>query len=222
MTAAIGRLRNVCFSQLVKFSIVVGIIAILSGSAVSKANELRLLDDFPAPMKFRHLGDWQRFDISIVNATAVKLLSFRNGVYVPDFAESWSVSSDGKEFQFKLRKNVVFEDGTPITSENAALAINRHISLKGQNGPLLEKILQRVPKKDRTMSGQFYVDARQRDLLVIKLNNPYPDFLGILSMLSFSIFKEEDLAPEEDLIKPRFKASGPYKLKFISQQQIVI
>jgi ABC-type transport system substrate-binding protein len=222
-------IKEMSESKYLRLLIVILLLAIeFQGLSMTKAlqnsdsKEIKLLDDFPSPVKFRHLGDWQRFDVTIVNATAIKLLSLRSGVLVPDFAESWSVSSDGKEIQFNLRKNVVFEDGSPITSKDAAFAINRHISLKGQNALLLEKILQKIPKEGATLSSQYFVDARQPDLLVIRLNDPYPDFLGIVAMLSFSIFKEEDLSPKEDLILPKFKASGPYKLKSISQQKVVL
>ncbi|MBT2757570.1 nickel ABC transporter substrate-binding protein [Mesobacillus foraminis] len=40
------------------------------------------------------------------------------GKLEPHLAESWSISDDGKEYTFKLRKNVKFSDGTPL---NAAI-----------------------------------------------------------------------------------------------------
>lgn len=36
---------------------------------------------------------------------------------VPALAESWQMSTDGKEWIFNLRKNVKFHDGTPLTAE---------------------------------------------------------------------------------------------------------
>lgn len=36
---------------------------------------------------------------------------------VPALAESWQMSADGKEWVFKLRDNVKFHDGTPLTAE---------------------------------------------------------------------------------------------------------
>jgi peptide/nickel transport system substrate-binding protein len=36
----------------------------------------------------------------------------------PDLAESWTVSSDGKQFTFKLRSGVMFHDGRPLTAED--------------------------------------------------------------------------------------------------------
>ena len=36
----------------------------------------------------------------------------------PDLAESWTVSKDGLEYVFKLRRGVVFHDGSPFTAHD--------------------------------------------------------------------------------------------------------
>jgi len=36
----------------------------------------------------------------------------------PDLAESWTVSKDGSEYVFKLRRGVVFHDGSPFTAHD--------------------------------------------------------------------------------------------------------
>ncbi len=36
---------------------------------------------------------------------------------VPGTAESWTISKDGLTYTFKLRKNAVWSDGTPITAK---------------------------------------------------------------------------------------------------------
>ena len=36
----------------------------------------------------------------------------------PDLAESWTVSRDGLEYVFKLRRGVVFHDGSPFTAHD--------------------------------------------------------------------------------------------------------
>ena len=47
------------------------------------------------------------------------LLKFDTANYpqiVGDLAESWSVSADRRTYTFKLRRNVLFHDGSPLTS----------------------------------------------------------------------------------------------------------
>src|SRR5512147_754258 len=41
-----------------------------------------------------------------------------NGQPLADLAEAWGVSQDGKVYNFTLRQNAVWQDGTPITSDD--------------------------------------------------------------------------------------------------------
>src|SRR6185436_2459403 len=43
----------------------------------------------------------------------------------PDLAESWNVSADGLTYTFKIRPNVVFHDGTPLTSKDVKATFDR-------------------------------------------------------------------------------------------------
>jgi peptide/nickel transport system substrate-binding protein len=44
---------------------------------------------------------------------------------VPDLAESWTISTDGKDYKFKLRPNVKFHDGTPFTADDVVYTFQR-------------------------------------------------------------------------------------------------
>src|SRR5215216_7232455 len=39
---------------------------------------------------------------------------------IPGAAESWTVSDDGKVYTFKLRKDAVWSDGSPVTADDFA------------------------------------------------------------------------------------------------------
>jgi len=47
------------------------------------------------------------------------------GVEHPQLVESWSVNEDATEFTFKLREDVVFHDGSKLTSNDVKAAIDR-------------------------------------------------------------------------------------------------
>src|SRR5713226_5294488 len=50
-----------------------------------------------------------------------------DGKFVPDAAESWQVSPDGLLYTFKLRKDVLFHDGTKVDASVVKFTIDRII-----------------------------------------------------------------------------------------------
>ena len=58
----------------------------------------------------------------------------------PLLVQSWSASRDAKTFVFRLRRNVHFADGTPLTSADAVFSFNRLINLKGNPSFLLDGV----------------------------------------------------------------------------------
>src|ERR1700704_773829 len=47
---------------------------------------------------------------------------------VPGLAESWTISKDGLQYTFKLRRGVTFHDGTPFNAEAGKFSIERQIN----------------------------------------------------------------------------------------------
>src|SRR5258708_2939873 len=76
----------------------------------------------------------------------------------PYLAESYSVSPDGLSVTFKLRSDVHFSDGTPLTSADAVFSMNRLINIGGS-------------------FGSFVVDqtASAVDQYTVKVTSSHPD-----------------------------------------------
>lgn len=53
----------------------------------------------------------------------------KNGQVAPSLAESWKETSPGV-YDFQLRKGVKFSDGTPLTAEDVAYSLERHLDPK--------------------------------------------------------------------------------------------
>ncbi|MCJ9714009.1 ABC transporter substrate-binding protein, partial [Bordetella hinzii] len=53
--------------------------------------------------------------------------------FVPQLAESWSTSEDGKSLTFKLRKGAVYHDGTPIDAASVKANLERAMTLPDSN-----------------------------------------------------------------------------------------
>src|SRR5436309_7788949 len=58
----------------------------------------------------------------------------------PLLVQTWSASKDAKTFVFRLRRNVHFADGTPLTAADAVFSFKRLINLKGNPSFLLDGV----------------------------------------------------------------------------------
>jgi peptide/nickel transport system substrate-binding protein len=79
----------------------------------------------------------------------------------PCLAESWSMSKDGRTWEFVLRKGVRFHNGDPVTADDVKFSFQRY---KGTQAPLF---------KERVREVQV-VDAGR---LRFHLKEPWPDFM---------------------------------------------
>ena len=84
---------------------------------VSYGNEIANLDFHTAP-GYEMMWVAMNVGCGLVNITP-------DGKFVGDAAESWQVSPDGLLYTFKLRKNVLFHDGTPVDAAAVKFSIDR-------------------------------------------------------------------------------------------------
>src|SRR5262245_39290261 len=79
----------------------------------------------------------------------------------PGLAESWTVSKDGRVYEFVLRKGVKFHNGEPVTAEDVKFSLERY---KGAAANTLKE----------KVAG---VDAVDPQHVRIRLKQPWPDFM---------------------------------------------
>lgn len=48
-----------------------------------------------------------------------------SGDLAPDLADSWTVSPDGITYTFNLKKNIYFQDGTPVTADDVIFTVQK-------------------------------------------------------------------------------------------------
>ncbi len=53
------------------------------------------------------------------------LTKYDNGSFVPDLADSWTISPDGLTYDFVLKQNRSFQDKTPLTADDVAFTIQK-------------------------------------------------------------------------------------------------
>jgi peptide/nickel transport system substrate-binding protein len=133
------------------------------------------------------------------------------GKLEPALAGSYTVSEDGLAYTFKLRENIKWHDGEPITADDVVFTI-----LTAQN-----------PDYDSFQRQNWQgIDVSKLDsqTVIFKLKNKYAQFpsnttLGILPKHIWENVKPSNFALSEMNIKPTVGA-GPYKFSKITRDQL--
>ena len=84
----------------------------------------------------------------------------------PSLAESWTVSADGKTYDFKLREGLKFHNGDPFTADDVKFSFQRS---------KVGKVL-----KDRVRDVEIVSPSRVR----FHLHEPFPDFMTYYGTLA--------------------------------------
>lgn len=131
----------------------------------------------------------------------------------PYLAESWEWSDDNLSLTTHLRKNAVFHDGQPITSEDVAFSIMAN----KKNHPFKD-MFDAVEK----------VDTPDPHTAIFRLSRPHPALLIALSPALSPIIPKHIYGDGQDLKShPRNSkdvvGSGPFKLKeFVPGKEVVL
>ncbi|MDP2954085.1 MAG: ABC transporter substrate-binding protein, partial [Chloroflexota bacterium] len=121
---------------------------------------------------------------------------------IPDLAQSWQVSPDGKVYTFSLNKDVKWHDGQPFTSADVKNTF--------------ERIL--IPPKGVFSPRQAYYGAIETietpDPQTVKftLKNPQPAFPTMLAVPFSVVFPKHILDTKGNMDKD-IMGTGPFKLK---------
>src|SRR5438105_2341565 len=125
-------------------------------------------------------------------------------INTPSLAESWTMSKDGRTWEFVLRKGVRFHNGDPVTAEDVKFSFERY---RGTAATLF---------KDRVREVQILDPGRIRFVL----KDPWPDFMTFYgtsaSGAGWIVPKKYVEKVGEDGFRKAPVGAGPYK--FVSFQ----
>ena len=117
----------------------------------------------------------------------------------PALAESWTESEDGLTYEFKLRPNITFHNGAPVTATDVEFSYQRY---KGSGASVLKDRVKRVE----------VVDERT---IRFHLGEPWPDFMTFYGTTATSAGFIVPKAYVEEVGEDGFKAhpigAGPFK-----------
>ncbi|MFZ5885764.1 MAG: peptide ABC transporter substrate-binding protein [Chloroflexota bacterium] len=120
-----------------------------------------------------------------------------------DLAESWGVSQDGTIYNFTIRPNAVWHDGTPVTSDDVLFTIE-----------MMKSAGSLYPQDIKDLWGRVTVTKLNEKNLKFTLPEPYVPFLDYLT---FGVVPKHLLAsvPPEQMASAEFNiapvGSGPYQ-----------
>jgi peptide/nickel transport system substrate-binding protein len=116
----------------------------------------------------------------------------------PSLAESWSVSEDGRSYDFVLREGARFHNGDPVTAEDVKFTFDRY------RGTSHELMRQRVAAVE-------ILDPRR---VRFRLAEPWPDFLTFYATTTgagWIVPKKHIERVGEEAFKKAPVGAGPYK-----------
>lgn len=125
-----------------------------------------------------------------------------NGNLVPAVASDYAISPDGLTYTFTLREGVLFHDGNAVTPDDVIYSLSRCADTS--NGEALKPALTNIS----------FLQANDEGKVVIKLNEPDPDFL---SYMTTAIIPAWNTDPETNVV-----GTGPYKFVSHTPQESVV
>jgi peptide/nickel transport system substrate-binding protein len=136
--------------------------------------------------------------------------------YIPNMAESYTISEDGLTFTFKLREGLKWSDGTPITAYDYKWAFDQ--ATKPENEyPYLDQL--------KFISSYEALDERTLEIKIDKVYAPaLGQMSGLITPLPKHIWENLDWSDPEtnpEIMNPSV-VSGPYKLVEWKRDQFTI
>lgn len=123
---------------------------------------------------------------------------------IPDLAYGWKVNENRTVYDFYIRKNIYFHDGSLLKLNDIKESLERSFKKKVQyylNKDLVVGLRDFLNGKVKHIKG---IKCLNGEILRIKLNKPYSYFLKMLAIYDFSIYKN---------VKGRKVGTGPYILQ---------
>src|SRR2546425_737759 len=177
---------------------------------VSYGNEIAHLDFHTAP-GYEMMWVAMNVGCGLVNITP-------DGKFVGDAAESWQTSPDGLLYTFKLRKNVLFHDGTPVDAAAVKFSIDRLMDPATKSG-----------------MRSFYDSVHSVEVLdpasvQIRLKQPYAFMLHMLAAYRTGLVLYSPTATQKYTLEDRKQGKpeavvgcGPFKLvEWVKGGQLVM
>ena len=126
------------------------------------------------------------------------------GDLVPGLASQWSVSRDGLTWTFRLRPDVQFPNGTPLTADVVVASLGRHLATEEPGGGEPAPPWSRVFRGSEALVRE--VRRGEGGTVQIQLVQPFSPLLAVLALPALAIG-----LTQSDTAMP-FLGTGPYRV----------
>jgi len=185
---------------------------------------LRLYAQEPVTLDPALAGDANSAEI--INKIFNGLVSLNQDLEVtPELAEGWEVSEDGLTYIFRLRENIKFQDGTPITAQDFKYSIERATDPRTGSrvaGSYMQDIVGATDKlmgRANEVRGYEVIDDRT---IRITLDQPRAYFLSKLTYHTFNVLDRRNVEQGAATWWLKPNGSGPFSLEKIDKNEIIL
>lgn len=153
--------------HLLTFILAIGF-SILSSAYAQNSSPTYVKAIYSLPLSLDPIKMNDTASLAVGNLIYDGLLKFSPSLKIEGaLAESWSTSKDGKTLTFRLKKNIFFHNGDPITASDAEFSLKRALSSESTVRKFYDSIKQ--------------IRSLDESTLAIELNFPFPPFLSVLA-----------------------------------------
>ena len=194
--------------------------------AAAKVDEKEPADETPSGGVFRRLwSDPPTLDphLSSDTTSAGIVVEIFSGLValntdlqlVPDIADSWDISEDGKVYTFHIRDNARFQDGSPITASDFKWSFERAAN-PDTASPVADTYLGDIIGVDDVLEGKTTDIAGIRviddNTLQIEIDAPKAYFLAKMTYPTAYVLDRENVEAGGSSWTDTPNGSGPFKL----------
>ncbi len=185
-----------------------------SSGGGAAAGELRVLGGDIVTMDPAVMGDTGSAAY-VVEVFGGLLTLNRSLKVVPDIAEKWEVSPDGKTYTFTLRSDVKFHDGKPVTAKDFVYSIERAADAKTNSHTAdtylgdIKGVLEKLGGKAQQVSG---VKSPDDKTVQIEIDSPKAYFLAKLQYPTAFVVDKENVEKGGKSWFQKPNGTGPFKM----------
>jgi len=134
---------------------------------------------------------------------------------VPDLAESWGISADGRVYTFRIRPDAVFHDGKPVTAEDVRWSLER-VTDPLTEAPNVDQYLGDIVGVDAKLAGDVLEISGVRVInertIEITIDAPKSFFLAKMTYPTAFVLDRENIEanPKNWFRKPN--GTGPFNI----------